>query len=91
MLKPEAIRRYRLSKRQAEVIGMMCDGHSEKAIANELFLATNSVSSRMSEGYRRLGVRSDREAMAKLYRERLVEMPPEPDPVFDIHARGSLP
>lgn len=75
MLKPEAYSQYGFTPREAEILGLMCDGMSTKHVMRHMGLALRTVEIAVHAGYRRLGVHKDRQAISKLYRERLVELP----------------
>lgn len=74
-LKPEAAKRYRLTQRQTVVLGLVCQGLMNKQIAHRLGVSIKNVESHVTQANRCLGVCGQRAAIAKLYRERLVELP----------------
>jgi two-component system NarL family response regulator len=51
-----------LSTREKQVLGMVVNGKSNKAIAGELFLAESTVKCHLSSAFSKLGVRSRNEA-----------------------------
>lgn len=57
-----------LTPRQTEVLSLVCDGRSYKAIAHEMGLSERTVEQHAAEAYRRIGVRTRFEAAAKVYR-----------------------
>ncbi len=54
-----------LSKRELEVLQALIDGYTYKAIADKLFVSTNTVSFHLRNIYAKLHVRSRAEAVAK--------------------------
>ncbi len=54
-----------LSKRETEVLQALIDGYTYKAIADRLFVSTNTVSFHLRNIYAKLHVRSRAEAVAK--------------------------
>lgn len=57
-----AVDRPTLSSREKQVLGMVVTGSSNKAIADELFLAESTVKCHLSSAFSKLGVRSRNEA-----------------------------
>lgn len=53
-----------LTQREFEVLGMVARGHSNDAIARELFLSRSTVKSHLAHVYDKLGVQSRTEALA---------------------------
>lgn len=60
-----------LTPRQAQVLGLLEQGHSTEQIANELHLSVETVRNHVRGILRNLGVRSRLEAVALAHRERL--------------------
>lgn len=54
-----------LSKRELEVLQALIDGYTYKAIAEKLFVSTNTISFHLRNIYAKLHVRSRAEAVAK--------------------------
>ncbi len=54
-----------LSKRELEVLQALIDGYTYKAIADKLFISTNTISFHLRNIYAKLHVRSRAEAVAK--------------------------
>ncbi len=57
-----------LSKREMEVLQALIDGYTYKAIADKLFVSTNTISFHLRNIYAKLHVRSRAEAVAKAIR-----------------------
>ncbi len=57
-----------LSKRELEVLQALIDGYTYKAIADKLFVSTNTISFHLRNIYAKLHVRSRAEAVAKAVR-----------------------
>lgn len=55
---------YGLSDRQIEVLTLLCQGHSNKAISDEMCLSINTIKAHLTSIFRLLSVRSRAEAMA---------------------------
>ncbi|WP_341928216.1 response regulator transcription factor [Nocardioides psychrotolerans] len=53
-----------LSVREADVIGLIAQGHSNKEIAERLYLSINSVKTYIRTGYRKLGLTRRSQAVA---------------------------
>lgn len=60
-----------LSKRELEVLQALIDGYTYKAIADKLFVSTNTVSFHLRNIYAKLHVRSRAEAVAKALKSRI--------------------
>jgi LuxR family transcriptional regulator, maltose regulon positive regulatory protein len=61
-----------LSDRELAVLRLLGGGHSEREIGRELFLSFNTVHSHVKSIYRKLGVSSRGEALARARAERLL-------------------
>lgn len=72
-LKPEAATRYHITPRQAQVLGLMCGGLSAKEIARVLGICHSTAEMHTTDGLHGLGCTRDRQGIAKLYREGLVD------------------
>lgn len=55
-----------LTQREREVLGLLCEGVTPKAIAARLYVSRRTVESHLSSAYRKLGVRGRMEAMSKV-------------------------
>jgi DNA-binding NarL/FixJ family response regulator len=64
-----------LSKRELTILQALQAGHSNKQIAQELFLAEQTVKFHLTNIYRKLGVNSRTEAVRYAYEHGLVEHP----------------
>ena len=64
---------YQLTNREKEVLALMCDGLSQKKVAERLFISTHTVGNHTRNIYSKLHVHSAPEAVSKAIRERLVE------------------
>ena len=62
--------RSSLTAREWEVLDLLCDGHSNDKIADELFLSTETVRSHVKSIYRKLGVNSRAQAVTEAERLR---------------------
>lgn len=70
-LKPTADK-YGLTKREKEVLLLLTEGYTYKAISAELHISMETVSSHLRHIYEKLHVNCGTEAVAKAIRERLV-------------------
>lgn len=64
---------YKLTRREKEILGKMADGHSQRAIADALFLSPYTVNTHVQHIYEKLHVHSSVQAVAKAFRERLLQ------------------
>lgn len=62
-----------LSKREAEILRMACDGLSNAEIANALFISPNTLKSHIRSAYQKLGVHSRSQAVMWVSRNGLAE------------------
>tara|TARA_R110002167_G_scaffold29972_4_gene99462 strand:- start:630 stop:1262 length:633 start_codon:yes stop_codon:yes gene_type:complete len=69
LLKNEA---FDLSEREKQVLHLLVEGYSYKMIANELFIAIDTVRSHIKKVYEKLQVNSKSEAVAKAFKNRLL-------------------
>ncbi len=67
-----ATEKYGLTKREKEVLQLLTEGYTYKAIAAEFHIAMDTVSSHLRHIYEKLHVNCGTEAVAKAIRERLV-------------------
>jgi DNA-binding NarL/FixJ family response regulator len=65
--------KFELTDRELEVLKLIVDGNSVKLIADELNLSQDAVKSRIKKIYEKLHVHNLGEAVAKAFRNRLVE------------------
>jgi DNA-binding NarL/FixJ family response regulator len=63
---------YRLTPREKEVLEQMVLGHSQKEIADQLFISSHTVNCHIQKIYDKLHVHSGVEAVSKALRERLI-------------------
>ena len=63
---------YDLSERERQVLQLLVDGFSYKMIANDLFIAIDTVRSHIKKIYEKLHVHSKSEAVAKAFKDRLL-------------------
>ena len=61
-----------LTKRETEVLSLLCNGLSYKMIADDLFISEETVRRHIKNIYRKLEVHSKSEAVAKAIKEKLV-------------------
>lgn len=61
-----------LSPRENEILLLLCEGHSYKTIAAQLYLSVETVHSHLKSIYRKLEVDSKSGAVAKALRQRIV-------------------
>ena len=64
---------YALTKRELEVLGKMADGHTQKEIAEILFVSPNTINSHTQHIYHKLEVNTGIHAVAKALRARLID------------------
>ena len=62
----ELIEKYKISKREMEVIELICEGYSNKQIAEELFISIETVKDHNSRIYLKTEVKN-RTQLAKLF------------------------
>jgi len=63
-----------LTNRETEVLTHLCKGKSYKMIADDLFISEETVRRHIKNIYRKLEVHSKSEAVAKAFKERLVNL-----------------
>lgn len=63
---------YNLSDREKEVLQLLVDGYSYKMIANDMFIAIDTVRSHIKKIYEKLHVNSKSEAVAKAFKNKIV-------------------
>lgn len=63
-----------LTQRETEVLTHLCQGKSYKMIADDLFISEETVRRHIKNIYRKLEVHSKSEAVAKAFREKLVNL-----------------
>jgi DNA-binding CsgD family transcriptional regulator len=63
-----------LTRREAEVLGLLAVGHSNKEIAADLFLSERTVERHITNVYRKIGTRRRTEAMAFALRHGLADV-----------------
>ena len=63
---------YNLSDREKQVLQLLVDGYSYKMIANEMFIAIDTVRSHIKKIYEKLHVNSKSEAVAKAFKDKIV-------------------
>lgn len=70
------VARERLSAREREVLNLLCQGHTDKAIAQTLYLSVRTVNSHVSHIFAKLGVATRTEAMHAALQQGLVSLAP---------------
>jgi DNA-binding NarL/FixJ family response regulator len=63
---------YNLSDREKQVLQFLVEGYSYKMIANEMFIAIDTVRSHIKKIYEKLHVNSKSEAVAKAFKDKLL-------------------
>ena len=63
---------YNLSDREKQVLQLLVDGYSYKMIANEKFIAIDTVRSHIKKIYEKLHVNSKSEAVAKAFKNKII-------------------
>ena len=63
---------YNLSEREKQVLQLLVNGYSYKMIANEMFIAIDTVRSHIKKIYEKLQVNSKSEAVAKAFKDKLI-------------------
>lgn len=63
---------YNLSDREKQVLQLLVEGFSYKMIANDMFIAIDTVRSHIKKIYDKLHVNSKSEAVAKAFKDKLV-------------------
>jgi DNA-binding NarL/FixJ family response regulator len=62
---------YNLSDREKQVLQLLVDGYSYKMIANEMYIAIDTVRSHIKKIYEKLHVNSKSEAVAKAFKDKI--------------------
>ena len=62
-----------LTRRELEVLCKMADGHTQKEIAELLFVSRNTINSHTQHIYEKLGVHTGIHAVAKAFRAELID------------------
>ncbi len=70
----QIVQQTSLTQREKEVLTHLCKGKSYKMIAEDLFISEETVRRHIKNIYRKLEVHSKSEAVAKAFRERLVNL-----------------
>ena len=65
----ELILKYKISKRETELIELICKGHTNKEIAEKLFISVDTVKDHNSNIYKKTGVKN-RTQLANLFLKR---------------------
>lgn len=65
-------RKITLTKRELEILKYMVDGYKDRQISEALFISINTVRSHIKNIYKKLGVGSKAEAVAKAVREGII-------------------
>jgi DNA-binding NarL/FixJ family response regulator len=63
---------YNLSDREKQVLQLLVNGYSYKMIANDMFIAIDTVRSHIKKIYEKLQVNSKSEAVAKAFKDKLL-------------------
>lgn len=63
---------YNLSDREKQVLQLLVNGYSYKMIANDMFIAIDTVRSHIKKIYEKLQVNSKSEAVAKAFKDKLI-------------------
>ena len=71
--RPPSSTTYGLSSREKEVLDLLGEGLTQREIADRLFLSPHTVDNHLRSIYRKLHVRSATAAVAKAYRERVID------------------
>lgn len=61
-----------LSKRETEILRLLCQGMNYRSIATELFLSSHTIKSHVKNIYRKLHVHSRAEAVSKAIKDKLL-------------------
>lgn len=61
-----------LSKRETEILRLLCNGMNYRSIATELFLSSHTVKTHVKNIYRKLHVHSRAEAVSKALEDNLL-------------------
>lgn len=71
-LPQQANNEYNLSEREKQVLQLLVNGYSYKMIANDMFIAIDTVRSHIKKIYEKLQVNSKSEAVAKAFKDKLI-------------------
>ena len=69
---PQANNEYNLSEREKQVLQLLVNGYSYKMIANDMFIAIDTVRSHIKKIYEKLQVNSKSEAVAKAFKDKII-------------------
>lgn len=68
----QANNEYNLSEREKQVLQLLVNGYSYKMIANDMFIAIDTVRSHIKKIYEKLQVNSKSEAVAKAFKDKII-------------------
>ena len=71
-LPQQANNEYNLSDREKQVLQLLVNGYSYKMIANDMYIAIDTVRSHIKKIYEKLQVNSKSEAVAKAFKDKLI-------------------
>jgi LuxR family maltose regulon positive regulatory protein len=72
LAKPQIETESTLTPRESQILRLLADGHSNKALAHKLFVTENTVESHLRRIYGKLGIRSRTQAVAKALENGLI-------------------
>jgi len=72
LAKPQTETDSTLTPRESQILRLLADGHSNKALANKLFVTENTVETHLRRIYGKLGIRSRTQAVAKALENGLI-------------------
>jgi DNA-binding NarL/FixJ family response regulator len=82
------VERPRLSSREKEVLRCLCDGDSNREIAQELFISEKTVKSHLRRIFKKLGVHDRSHAISLAFREGMTLFPTTIGPSWAEHGHG---
>lgn len=72
LAKPQIETENTLTPRESQILRLLADGHSNKALATKLFVTENTVETHLRRIYGKLGIRSRTQAVAKAQRDGII-------------------
>lgn len=65
--------RFKLTKRELEILVKMSEGHTQKEIASQLYLSFNTINTHKQHIFKKMDVHSGAHAVATALRAQIIE------------------